>query len=115
MTHHVECVAILEPSVKGRTFGVRDPADPAPAPRPAPMSSPRPRGSPSGAPLAEVHIEGPGIYDLPLELMAWAAHRLGTGHGRTPVAASPADAFGLDALRQGCADIGLTAAGGESA
>ncbi|MEV7499981.1 hypothetical protein [Streptomyces sp. NPDC093018] len=67
--------------------------------------------SPGGAPLAEVHLEGPGIYTLTGELMAWAAHRLTTHADATPGVVSPTRAFGLDRLRRGCAEIGLTEAG----
>ncbi|MFJ9867522.1 hypothetical protein [Streptomyces sp. NPDC101165] len=40
--------------------------------------------------------------------MAWAAHRLATYGGLTPGVVSPIDAFDLDTLHQGCAEIGLT-------
>ncbi|MFF3606033.1 saccharopine dehydrogenase [Streptomyces sp. NPDC002463] len=62
----------------------------------------------SGAPLAEVQLEGPGIYDLTGELMAWAGEQLAAGHGRTPGVVGPIDAFGLDTLAEGCAGIGPT-------
>ncbi|GGN63528.1 hypothetical protein GCM10011579_032030 [Streptomyces albiflavescens] len=65
-------------------------------------------GAPGGSPLAEVRLEGPSIYNLTGELMAFAADQLATGAGFTPGVVSPADAFGLDTLRQGCARIGLT-------
>ncbi|MEV5541511.1 hypothetical protein AB0L13_32160 [Saccharopolyspora shandongensis] len=62
----------------------------------------------SGAPLAEVHREGPSIYDITGELMAWAGHQLARGRGRTPGVVGPIEAFGIDALTHGCAEIGLT-------
>ncbi|CAL2069541.1 conserved protein of unknown function [Streptomyces murinus] len=67
--------------------------------------------SPGGAPLAEVHLEGPSIYTLTGELMAWAAHRLSTHADATPGVVSPTKAFGVDRLQRGCAEIGLTEAG----
>lgn len=63
--------------------------------------------APGGAPLAEVHLEGPSIYNLTGELMAWAAHRLTTQAIVTPGVVGPTEAFGLDALRHGCAELGL--------
>ncbi|MEU1229158.1 hypothetical protein [Streptomyces sp. NPDC005828] len=62
----------------------------------------------SGPPRAEVQPEGPGIHDLTGEPMARAGERLAAGHGRTPGAVGPIDAFGLDALAEGCAGIGPT-------
>ncbi|GGY82283.1 saccharopine dehydrogenase family protein [Streptomyces omiyaensis] len=61
-----------------------------------------------GAPLAEVHLEGPDPYGLTGELVAWAAERLADRRsGATPGVVGPLTAFGLDALRQGCAALGL--------
>lgn len=65
-------------------------------------------GAPGGAPLAEVHLEGPHIYDLTGELLAWAAHHLAHEGGRTPGVVGPLEAFGLDTLRSGSAELGLT-------
>ncbi|MEU1428434.1 saccharopine dehydrogenase NADP-binding domain-containing protein [Nocardia sp. NPDC005746] len=62
---------------------------------------------PSG-PLGEVHLEGPSIYTLTGELIAWAAEQLASGAGRTAGIVGPIEAFGLDGLRDGCTDIGLT-------
>lgn len=62
----------------------------------------------SGTELAEVHMEGPSIYNLTGELIAWAGHQLALGGGRTPGVIGPIEAFGLDALHSGAADIGLT-------
>ncbi|MFI2609420.1 saccharopine dehydrogenase family protein [Kitasatospora sp. NPDC018619] len=58
-------------------------------------------------PLAEVHLEGPGIYDLTAELMAWGARRLADHPARSAGVLGPLDAFGLDVLREGCAGVGL--------
>ncbi|WP_304454641.1 trans-acting enoyl reductase family protein [Nocardiopsis sp. YSL2] len=67
-------------------------------------------GAPDGAPLAEVHLEGPNPYSLTGALIAWAAHRLTTGSDATPGVVGPVDAFGLDAFRDACAGIGLAPA-----
>lgn len=65
---------------------------------------------PSNTPLAEVHLTGPSIYTLTAELIAWAAHQLATRTDLTPGATGPVQAFGLDTLRQGGTEIGLTLA-----
>ncbi len=65
------------------------------------------RGS-SRTARAEMHIEGPSIYDVTGELMAWAGHQLATGHGQGSGVVDPVEAFGMDALVTGCAEIGLT-------
>jgi short subunit dehydrogenase-like uncharacterized protein len=59
-----------------------------------------------GRPLATVRMEGPSPYDLTAELLAWGAAMAAT-QAMTPGAHGPVDAFGLDALERGCADIGL--------
>ncbi|MFJ7128749.1 saccharopine dehydrogenase family protein [Streptomyces sp. NPDC098101] len=64
-------------------------------------------GVPGEAPLAEVHLEGPNPYGLTGELLAWAADRLATRPGATPGVVGPVTAFGPDALRRGCAELGL--------
>ncbi|HEY3018679.1 MAG TPA: hypothetical protein VGJ32_00715, partial [Solirubrobacteraceae bacterium] len=60
------------------------------------------------APLATVHIEGANGYDFTADMLAWGAERArdGTLHGAG--ALGPVEAFGLDALREGCAEAGLT-------
>ncbi len=57
--------------------------------------------------LSEARVEGPGPYDLTAELMAWAAAMLVTRREATQGVLGPVDAFGLDALVAGCADMGL--------
>ncbi|MFD5108222.1 saccharopine dehydrogenase family protein [Streptomyces cinereoruber] len=74
-------------------------------------------GAQGRTPLAEVHLEGPNPYTLTGELLAWAADRLATGPDATrsdatgpdvtPGVVGPVTAFGLDALRHGCAELGL--------
>ncbi|MFJ5280896.1 saccharopine dehydrogenase family protein [Streptomyces parvulus] len=61
----------------------------------------------SKAPLAEIHVEGPNPYALTGELIAWAADRLATRSGATPGVVGPTTAFGVDTLREGCAEVGL--------
>jgi short subunit dehydrogenase-like uncharacterized protein len=61
----------------------------------------------SGEAVAEVHLEGPSPYSLTGELMAWAAHELASGAGKTPGVVGPVEAFGLDELLTGCAGAGL--------
>ncbi len=57
--------------------------------------------------LAQTHLEGPSIYDLTAELIAWGAERAAAGQVRGAGALGPIQAFGLDALRDGCQSIGL--------
>lgn len=64
-------------------------------------------GTPGSSPLAEVHLEGPNPYSLTGDLIAWAAHHLATHADITPGVVGPVEAFGLDALRHACTQIGL--------
>jgi short subunit dehydrogenase-like uncharacterized protein len=57
--------------------------------------------------LAETHLEGPSIYDLTAELMAWGAQGVAARQIRGTGALGPVQAFGLDALRDGCESVGL--------
>lgn len=61
-----------------------------------------------GRPLASVRLVGPSPYDLTAELLAWGAVTLAT-RDVSPGAHGPVDAFGLDTLERGCADMGLIA------
>ena len=61
-----------------------------------------------GRPLTTVRLEGPSPYDLTAELLAWGAAMAAT-QAIAPGAHGPVDAFGLDALERGCADMGLVA------
>lgn len=61
-----------------------------------------------GRHLATVRVEGPSPYDLTAELLAWGAAMAATS-AVAPGAHGPVDAFGLDALERGCADMGLVA------
>ncbi len=60
-----------------------------------------------GRELSQVRVEGPSPYDLTAELLAWAAAMLLTGRTTSAGALGPADAFGVEALVGGCADLGL--------
>lgn len=63
----------------------------------------------SGAALAEVRVDGPNPYDLSGLLTAWAAERMLAGAVTDSGALGPVEAFGLEQLRGGCEEIGLTA------
>ena len=54
-----------------------------------------------------MHVEGPSPYDLTADLLAWGAAMLLTRQESGPGTLGPADAFGLDALIDGCAALGL--------
>jgi short subunit dehydrogenase-like uncharacterized protein len=60
-----------------------------------------------GRELGHVRVEGPSPYDLTAELLAWGAAMQLTGRACAAGAQGPVDAFGLDALVDGCAAIGL--------
>lgn len=62
----------------------------------------------AGTPVSTVHLEGPNGYDLTASFLAWGAERALAGELSGPGALGPVDGFGLDALRAGCADAGLT-------
>jgi short subunit dehydrogenase-like uncharacterized protein len=62
----------------------------------------------AGEPLAEVHLSGADAYDFTASFVAWAARRAAGGHRPHAVGAvGPVEAFGLDALEEGCAQAGL--------
>ena len=58
--------------------------------------------------VASVRMVGPTPYDLTAELLAWGAGPLATT-SVSPGAHGPVDAFGLEHLERGCADMGLLA------
>ena len=63
----------------------------------------------AGEPLSEVHLTGTDAYDFTASFLAWAAQRAAGGHRPHAVGAvGPVEAFGLDALKQGCAEAGLS-------
>jgi short subunit dehydrogenase-like uncharacterized protein len=61
----------------------------------------------AGRPLATARVEGVDAYSLTGELIAWAALRLAAGEVSGPGALGPVEAFGLDALEDGCRAAGL--------
>jgi short subunit dehydrogenase-like uncharacterized protein len=61
-----------------------------------------------GRTLATVRLEGPSPYDLTAELLAWGAAMAST-KSISAGAHGPVDAFGLEELERGCADMGLVA------
>jgi len=60
-----------------------------------------------GREISRAVVEGPSPYDLTAELLAWGAAMLLTGKALRPGALGPVDAFGMDALVEGCAGMGL--------
>ncbi|MDA3021490.1 MAG: saccharopine dehydrogenase NADP-binding domain-containing protein [Actinomycetota bacterium] len=60
-----------------------------------------------GRPLSRVQVTGPSPYTLTAELLAWAAAMCLVHPALSGGAFGPVDAFGLDALLRGCADMGL--------
>jgi hypothetical protein len=60
-----------------------------------------------GSTLAEVVLRGPNPYDLTGDLLSWGARRAAEDGLRGTGALGPVDAFGLEALTEGCATAGL--------
>ena len=60
-----------------------------------------------GALLAETHLEGIDGYTYTGRMMAWAAGRLADGAVTATGALTPVEAFGLEALEAGNAEVGL--------
>jgi short subunit dehydrogenase-like uncharacterized protein len=61
-----------------------------------------------GAPLATVHLEGANAYSFTGDILAWAAQAVAGGALKGTGALGPVEAFGLDRLREGCAEAGIT-------
>jgi short subunit dehydrogenase-like uncharacterized protein len=61
----------------------------------------------AGRTLSEIRLDGPDGYTLTGELLAWAARRAAEGEVEGTGALGPVEAFGLDGLERGCAEIGL--------
>jgi short subunit dehydrogenase-like uncharacterized protein len=64
----------------------------------------------SGEVIAVADVDGPNPYDMSGLLCGWAAERILAGEIEGVGALGPVDAFGLTALRTGCAELGLTVA-----
>jgi len=69
----------------------------------------------AGRELAEVHLVGPNGYDFTADILAWGAESAAAGALKGTGALGPVDGFGLDELREGCAEAGLVVAGEERA
>ena len=70
----------------------------------------------AGEPLAEVHVTGTDGYDFTASFIAWAAQRAAGGNRPQAVGAvGPVEAFGLEALEQGCAAAGLRSVSADAA
>ena len=65
----------------------------------------------SGTLIAETRVDGPTPYELTADLLAWAAAKLATARPESAGALGPADAFGLEALIDGCRGVGLEQVG----
>ncbi len=63
----------------------------------------------SGRVLSEVEVNGPNAYDLTASFLAWAGLRLADSGPAHSGSLGPVEAFGLDALVEGCASAGLIA------
>jgi short subunit dehydrogenase-like uncharacterized protein len=61
----------------------------------------------AGAPLATVHLEGASPYDFTADMLAWGADRAAGGGLHGTGALGPVEAYGLEALRAGCAEAGI--------
>src|SRR5918993_1491363 len=61
----------------------------------------------AGKQLAEVHLSGADGYDFTAGMLTWAARRAASEGVAVTGAAGPLEAFGLEALEQGCAEAGI--------
>jgi short subunit dehydrogenase-like uncharacterized protein len=61
----------------------------------------------AGQPLAEVHVSGVDGYEFTASFIAWAARRAAAQGVDGTGALGPVQAFGLDALEEGCAAAGI--------
>ncbi|MET3962673.1 short subunit dehydrogenase-like uncharacterized protein [Marmoricola sp. OAE513] len=66
--------------------------------------------SASGAVLATVTMTGPDPYDFTADILAWGAIAAATSGLLATGGLGPVEAFGLDALAAGCAQVGLVRA-----
>lgn len=60
-----------------------------------------------GRPLSAVELRGPSIYTFTKRAISWAAVELAAAPPTSAGVVGPVEAFGLPALTQGCASIGL--------
>jgi short subunit dehydrogenase-like uncharacterized protein len=66
----------------------------------------------AGSPLAEVHLSGANPYAFTAAFIAWAARRAAAGEVSGVGALGPVEAFGLQALQEGCEFAGLARVSG---
>lgn len=64
-----------------------------------------------GKPLATVRVHGIDAYDFTARMLAWTAERALHGQVSGSGALGPAEAFGVDALLDGCRDCGMAVQG----
>ncbi len=64
----------------------------------------------SGEELATIDVDGPNPYDMSGLLCGWAGQAILDGAQLPTGAIGPVEAFGLERLRKGCAEVGITAA-----
>ena len=64
-----------------------------------------------GAPLSRVLLSGGDGYDFSADMLAWAAEEVLAGNATGAGALGPVEAFGLERLRAGAAECGLSIAG----
>ena len=62
-----------------------------------------------GRQLSEVHVTGIDGYTFTGRILAWGADRAAAGGLKGTGALGPADGYGIDELRAGCEEAGLTA------
>ena len=60
-----------------------------------------------GDPVKEVHLAGADAYAFTAAILSWIARRAASAGVEGAGALSPVQAFGLEALEQGCAEAGL--------
>jgi short subunit dehydrogenase-like uncharacterized protein len=65
----------------------------------------------AGSQLAEVHVSGVNGYTFTGRILAWGAGCAAAGGLQGSGALGPVDGFGLDALRRGCEEAGITEQG----
>jgi hypothetical protein len=69
----------------------------------------------AGNQLSEVHLTGVDGYTYTGRMLAWGADRASSGGLKEVGALGPADGFGLDELRAGNEEVGLSVARGAAA
>jgi short subunit dehydrogenase-like uncharacterized protein len=65
----------------------------------------------AGSAICEVHLTGVNGYTFTGRILAWGAQRAAAGGLQGTGALGPVDAFGLEALTEGCAEAGIAEEG----